>query len=58
MSTLCRRVTIQSGQKLKSEGRAFRKFLMPGERPEAFFPAAAEVVKARTYCNVHDLWPT
>ena len=40
------------------EGATFRKFLKPGDKPEAFFPVTAEVVRARAYCNVHGLWST
>jgi superoxide reductase len=35
-----------------------RHFLKPGDDPEAFFPGATNVVKAREYCNVHGLWKT
>lgn len=35
-----------------------RKFLKPGEAPEAAFPIEGEVVKVRAYCNVHGLWST
>ena len=35
----------------------YRKYLKPGEEPEAFFevPKGKEVV-AREYCNIHGLW--
>ncbi len=33
-----------------------RKFLNPGEAPEAEFEIGAEGVKAREYCNIHGLW--
>ncbi len=34
-----------------------RKFLAPGDAPEAFFPTnAASSVKARAHCNIHGLW--
>jgi len=35
-----------------------KKFLKPGQKPEAFFPIKTdpENVKAREYCNVHGLW--
>lgn len=35
---------------------ACRKFLAPGEKPEAFFEVTADTVKAREYCNIHGLW--
>ncbi|MFH1835232.1 MAG: desulfoferrodoxin [Methanobacteriota archaeon] len=34
----------------------YRKFLNPGEAPEAEFKIKAEVVKAREYCNIHGVW--
>lgn len=40
-------------------GLAYRKFLKPGDAPEAEFkitvPADAKVI-AREYCNLHGLW--
>ncbi|HHW11142.1 MAG TPA: desulfoferrodoxin [Firmicutes bacterium] len=38
--------------------RSYRKFLNPGEQPEAEFEVAedADVVIAREYCNLHGLW--
>lgn len=38
-----------------ADGQAYRKFLQPGEAPEAEFPVA-EVDMAREYCNLHGLW--
>jgi len=35
---------------------ALRKFLKPGEAPEAVFCTDAEQVSAREYCNLHGLW--
>jgi superoxide reductase len=32
-----------------------KKFLKPGEKPEAKFPVKKDV-NARMYCNVHGLW--
>lgn len=37
-------------------GKVCRKFLNPGERPEANFDLKATVIIARTYCNLHGLW--
>ncbi|MFA5871725.1 MAG: desulfoferrodoxin [Parcubacteria group bacterium] len=37
-------------------GRNCRKFLKPGDVPEAEFPTQAENVSAREYCNIHGLW--
>ena len=32
-----------------------RRFLSPGERPEAFFPMAAPEAEARGFCSLHGL---
>ena len=39
-----------------ADGNAYRKFLNPGEAPEATFELKAEKVTAREYCNLHGLW--
>ena len=39
-----------------ADGKAYRKFLNPGEAPEATFDLKAEKVTAREYCNLHGLW--
>ncbi len=41
---------------LLADGKICRKFLNPGEAPEAFFATAAAEVTARAYCNLHGLW--
>ncbi len=41
---------------LLADGAAYRKFLNPGDAPEAVFEIKAEKVSAREYCNVHGLW--
>lgn len=38
------------------DGKTQRKFLKPGEKPEAVFSLKGEKIKAREYCNVHGLW--
>ena len=38
------------------DGRYCRKFLKPGDKPEAEFEVQAEKVMAREYCNIHGLW--
>jgi superoxide reductase len=38
------------------DGIAYRKFLNPGDEPEAKFCIKAENVTAREYCNIHGLW--
>jgi superoxide reductase len=39
-----------------ADGRVYRKFLRPGEKPEAEFEITAEKLEAREYCNIHGLW--
>ncbi len=39
-----------------ADGKLCRKFLKPGEKPEAGFEISAENVVAREYCTVHGLW--
>ncbi|MCP4646185.1 MAG: desulfoferrodoxin [bacterium] len=34
----------------------FRKYLSPGDAPEAFFATEAIDVSAREYCSIHGLW--
>lgn len=37
-------------------GRSYRKFLSPGDKPEAVFEIRADKIEAREYCNIHGLW--
>lgn len=39
-----------------ADGKSYRKFLNPGEQPEAEFCIEATEVIAREYCNLHGLW--
>jgi len=41
---------------LIADGISHRKFLKPGDKPEAEFCVKAEKVEAREYCNLHGLW--
>ena len=41
---------------LITEDRSYRKYLKPGDAPEAVFMCKAEKIGAREYCNVHGLW--
>lgn len=43
---------------LVADGKVYRKFLNPGDSPEAYFEIEAENVTAREYCNLHGLWKT
>lgn len=38
------------------DGKSGKKFLNPGDKPEADFYIKAEKITARAYCNVHGLW--
>jgi len=39
-----------------ADDRVYRKFLKPGEKPEAEFEITAEKLEAREYCTIHGLW--
>jgi superoxide reductase len=41
---------------LTSDGVTQRKFLKPGQAPEAVFKTGGETATAREYCNLHGLW--
>ena len=41
---------------LIADGVAYRKFLNPGDAPEAEFCLDTTQVTAREYCNLHGLW--
>ncbi len=41
---------------LVSENQVLRKYLKPGEAPEAVFFTDATYVTAREYCNLHGHW--
>ncbi len=41
---------------LVADGKAYRQFLKPGEKPQAFFCVDAKEVTAREYCNLHGHW--
>jgi len=41
---------------LIADGKVYREFLKPGNKPEAEFEIEAEKVEAREYCTVHGLW--
>jgi len=38
------------------DGKSGKKFLKPGEKPEAVFQTKSKIESARAYCNVHGLW--
>lgn len=41
---------------LVADGVSYKKFLKPGEAPEAEFCIKADKVVAREYCNLHGHW--
>lgn len=41
---------------IHTENKVYRKYLNPGEKPEALFKIDEEVLYAREYCNLHGLW--
>ncbi|MEN8256347.1 MAG: desulfoferrodoxin [Thermodesulfobacteriota bacterium] len=41
---------------LVADGVVHRKFLGPGDAPEATFDVQADQVTAREYCNLHGVW--
>lgn len=41
---------------ITTDGKSYRKFLKPGDKPEALFEISVEEVVVREYCNIHGLW--
>ena len=39
-----------------ADGKSGKKFLKPGEKPEADFYTRMKIISVRAYCNVHGLW--
>ena len=39
-----------------ADGKAYRQFLNPGDKPKAVFSFDAEEVIASEYCSLHGLW--
>ena len=39
-----------------ADGKAYRQYLNPGDKPEAVFKVEAKEIVAREYCNLHGLW--
>jgi superoxide reductase len=39
-----------------ADGVSYRKFLNPGDEPEAVFKIEAEEITARELCNIHGVW--
>jgi superoxide reductase len=38
------------------DGKSYRQFLNPGDKPMATFKVSGASVAAREYCNLHGLW--
>jgi superoxide reductase len=43
---------------ITADNQVYKRFLKPGDAPQASFEITAENVSARAYCNVHGLWQT
>lgn len=41
---------------LQTPNEIYRKYLKPGEKPEAVFKTNQNIVCVRAYCNIHGLW--
>ena len=41
---------------LHADNVVYRKYLKPGEKPQAEFTVSAKTLTARDYCNIHGLW--
>lgn len=39
-----------------ADGTIYRKYLKPGDKPEATFAIKADKIVAREYCNLHGFW--
>ena len=39
-----------------ADGISYRKFLKPGDKPQAEFEIKADKIQSREYCNIHGLW--
>ncbi|MGE5626947.1 MAG: desulfoferrodoxin [Solirubrobacterales bacterium] len=39
-----------------TSNKVYRKYLNPGEKPEALFKLDEEIISAREYCSLHGLW--
>ena len=41
---------------IHTDKKVYRKYLLPGKKPQAEFLLEEEVLYAREYCNLHRLW--
>lgn len=49
---------IELVEVLTTDGKVIRKYLNPGDKPEADFVTDEEISSVREYCNIHGLWVT
>ena len=41
---------------VQTANKIYRKYLNPGDKPQALFLVEEEVLCVREYCNIHELW--
>lgn len=41
---------------VSTQNYIYRKYLYPGDKPEALFKIDEAILNARAYCNIHGLW--
>jgi superoxide reductase len=41
---------------VQTSNKIYRKYLNPGDKPQAIFLVKEEILCVREYCNVHKLW--
>lgn len=41
---------------IHTANKVYKKYLKPGEKPEAIFKVDENILFAREYCNLHGLW--
>jgi len=41
---------------IHTDKKVYRKYLKPGDKPQAEFRLKEDVLYAREYCNIHRLW--
>lgn len=41
---------------VETPSSVYKKYLNPGEKPEAIFNTNEDIISTREYCNVHGLW--
>ena len=39
-----------------ANGRSYRNYLKPGDKPETEFEIKSDRIEAREYCSIHGLW--